>query len=434
MNDKDYICKKGKTEEEKINNLKEISNLLSQKLDMNLTYIDYDSLIKNKDEESAKSLLVLFINILKANEEHKQKKDNLHFNNDIELMKKSVLTERDDKENLLKNNQSINISLVNKMVGNNKEMIKKSNTTKNKFDKFLMNIARKVDLNLNKVSRPYSTGKKSTRKTDLKMIYIPVSKSRGTELKSSKRFDITNRTKEKEKEKNKVKSKTSKTKKINTFHIYLTNEELIYEVIKIIKNTIPGEDFYNFLVDLNFTQKMLNIIEKIYSIHFLRHKGIDISRHFLRDHIMDIITIIKVELGLLNSKNNKSKNKSNKNHCKKNLANRNIKELSKLLKDILWLRKFHDFNCIRIGHEIKESKINYEYIRKKCDENINNFKKLFLKLISVEECNCKEDVEFQKFLMNIKFYQILDTKVDILKYLRKKNNEVKFLKKNNLLI
>ena len=425
MNDKDYICKKGKTEEEKINNLKEISNLLSQKLDMNLTYIDYDSLIKNKDEESAKSLLVLFINILKANEEHKQKKDNLHFNNEIDLMKRSVLTERDDKENLLKNNQSINISLVNKMVGNNKEMIKKSNTTKNKFDKFLMNIARKVDLNLNKVSRPYSTGKKSTRKTDLKIIYIPFSKSRGTQLKSSKRFDITNRTKEKEK--NKVKSKN---KKINSFHLYLTNEELIYEVIKIIKDAIPGEDFYNFLVDLNFTQKLSKIIEKIYSIHFLRHRGIDISRHFLKDHIMDIITIIKVELGLLNDKSNKK----NKNHIKKNLANRNIKELSKLLKDILWLRKFHDFNCIRIRHEIKESKINYDYIRKKCDENINNFKKLFLKLISVEECNCKEDVELQNFLMNIKFYQILDTKVDILKYLRKKNNEVKFLKKNNLLI
>ena len=427
MKDKDYICKKGKTEEEKINNLKEISTLLSQKLDMILDYIDYDSLIKNQDNEAAKSLLVLFINILKVNEEGKQKKDILHFNNDIELMKRSVLTERDDNENLLKNNQSINISLVNKMVGNNKELIKKSNTTKNKFDEFIMNIANKVNFNLNKVSRPYSTGKKSAKKTDLKILYIPISKSRGTQLKSSNRFDIINKIKEKDKVK-------SKSKKINTFHIYLTNQELIYEVIKIIKNAIPGEDFYNFLVNLNFTQKMLNIIEKIYSIHFLRHKSIDISKHFLRDHIMDIITIIKVELGLLNNKNNKSKNKSSKNHSKKNLANRNIKELSKLFKDILWLRKFHNFNCIRIGHEIKESKINYENIRKKSDENINNYKKLFLKLISVEESNFKEDIELQNFLKNIKYYQILDTKADILKYLRKKNNEVEFLKKHNLLV
>ena len=421
MNDQDYIYKKGKTEEEKINNLKEISTLLSQKLLMELTYIDYQSLIKNKDKESAKSLLVLFINILKANEEIKQKQNNIHFNNDIELMKRSVLTEKDEKENLLKNNQSINISLINKMVDNNKESIKKSNTIKNKFDKYIMDIANKVDFNLNKVSRPYSIGKKNTKKTDLKILYIPM-KSRDSHLKSSKRLDIINVVKEKDKSKGKVKSK-----KKNTFHIYLTNEELIYEVVKIIKNTIPGEDFYNFLVNLTFTQKMLNIIEKIYSIHFLRHKNIDISKHFLKDHIMDIITIIKVELGLLN-------NKSNKSHSKKNLANRNIKELSKLFKDILWLKQFHNFNCIRIGHEIKESKINYEYIRKKSDESIKNFKKLFLKLISVEECNCKEDKEFQKFLMNIKYYQILETKADILKYLRKKNNEVKFLKKYNLLI
>ena len=421
MNDQDYIYKKGKTEEEKINNLKEISTLLSQKLLMELTYIDYQSLIKNKDKESAKSLLVLFINILKANEEIKQKQNNIHFNNDIELMKRSVLTEKDEKENLLKNNQSINISLINKMVDNNKESIKKSNTIKNKFDKYIMDIANKVDFNLNKVSRPYSIGKKNTKKTDLKILYIPM-KSRDSHLKSSKRLDIINVVKEKDKSKGKVKSK-----KKNTFHIYLTNEELIYEVVKIIKNTIPGEDFYNFLVNLTFTQKMLNIIEKIYSIHFLRHKNIDISKHFLKDHIMDIITIIKVELGLLN-------NKSNKSHSKKNLANRNIKELSKLFKDILWLKQFHNFNCIRIGHEIKESKINYEYIRKKSDKSIKNFKKFFLKLISVEECNCKEDKEFQNFLMNIKYYQILDTKADILKYLRKKNNEVKFLKKYNLLI
>lgn len=415
MKDKDYVYKRGISEEEKINNLKEISRLLSQKLEMKLTYIDYDSLIKNKDKESAKSLLVLFINILKVNEDQKQKKNILHFNNDIELMKRSVLTEIEDKENILKNNQSINISLVNKMVDMNNDVVKKSNTTKNKFDKYIMNIANKVDLNINKMPRPYSTGKKNAKKTDLKIFYIPPVKSKDSQLKSSKKFDIIKNHKEKDK---------SKNKKTNALHIYLTNQELIYEVIKIIKDTVPGEDFYNFLVNYTFTKKMLKIIEKIYYIHFLRHRNIDISKYFLRDHILDIIIIIKEELCLLN----------NKSQSKKNLANRNIKEMSKLLKDISWLKQFHNFNCIRIGHEIKASKINYELKRKKNTESINNFKNLFLKLIYVEECKCKEDKELQIFLMNLKHYQMLDPKSDILKYLRKKNNEVKFLQKNNLLI
>ena len=68
MNDNNYIYKRAITPEEKINNLKEIITLLSEKLDMNLQYIDYESIIYDRDKESATYFLILFINILKVNE------------------------------------------------------------------------------------------------------------------------------------------------------------------------------------------------------------------------------------------------------------------------------------------------------------------------------------------------------------------------------
>lgn len=62
MNDKNYIIKNGKNNEEKIINLKEIITLLSKKLQMNLEYIDIESIIIEKDKESIKYFLILFIN------------------------------------------------------------------------------------------------------------------------------------------------------------------------------------------------------------------------------------------------------------------------------------------------------------------------------------------------------------------------------------
>ena len=87
MNDRNYIIKNGKTNQEKIINLKEIILLLSKKLEMNLEYIDIESIIIDKDNESMKYFLILFINILNINEKHSQKIINEHFNNDIDLLK-----------------------------------------------------------------------------------------------------------------------------------------------------------------------------------------------------------------------------------------------------------------------------------------------------------------------------------------------------------
>ena len=71
MSDNNYIIKRGKTNEEKIINLKEIITLLSQKLEMNLQYIDIESIIIDKNKESIQYFLILFINILYINEEFK---------------------------------------------------------------------------------------------------------------------------------------------------------------------------------------------------------------------------------------------------------------------------------------------------------------------------------------------------------------------------
>ena len=74
MKDNNYSYKKGKTKEEKINNLKKIIILLSQKLEMDLRYIDVELIIDKKDKENIKDLLVLFINILKMKEIKNERK------------------------------------------------------------------------------------------------------------------------------------------------------------------------------------------------------------------------------------------------------------------------------------------------------------------------------------------------------------------------
>lgn len=429
MKDNNYNFKREVTPEGKINNLKEILALISQKLDMNLQYIDVESIIQNSDKESAKYILILYINVLKANENYNNKINSLHFNNDIEILKKSFMTERDEKE--IKNKNKYNKKLLDMSLTFDPKTfnrsVKKNATINEQFDQYLMNIARNMNINIEPISkqRPYSSDKYNKRnigkKTDLKIFYIPpvrISDKKEEDLKNNYRLYSVNR------------------RGKNYFHLFLSKKELIYEVIKIVKDTIPNKDFYDFIVNYSFTKKMLNIIEKIYYLHFLSHRNLSISKHFLKDHRMDISTIILIELGLYEKlKKPKSNNKNNmKQTSYNNFSNRNIKELSKLFKDILWIKKFNDFNYIRIEHEIKESEINYNYIRKINNKYIENFKKLFLKLISVEENKNDEDKEFENFLFNIKFYQILDPKADVIKNLRNKNKELKILKKNNLLI
>ena len=372
---------------------------------MELKYIDVDSIIINKDKESVKYFLILFINILKINETQKQQKINIHFNNDIELLKRSCITEKDENEKN-NNNKELNISFDTIFFRDKNN--KKNDNINSKFDNYIKTIANNIDINIKKITKRNFTINKNNnnygKNTDLKIFYIPPLKSSEAninELKSKKRFYSVN--------------KNNK----NYFHIYLTQKELIYEITKIINNTISHEDFYNFLVSNTFTQKMLKIIEKIYYLHFLRHKNLFISLHYLKDYKTDINSIILRELGLYekyNKTNKKNDNKNTKNNNEKKnktdykyknrsvnnyniKSNKNIKELSNIFKNILWLQKFHDFNCFRGEHEIKELKINYENQRNKRLNYINQIRKIFLKLISVEKNKIKKIKNFIIFYL-----------------------------------
>ena len=80
--------------------MKKVIILLSQKLEMDLRYIDVELIIDKKDKENIKDLLVLFINILKMKEIKKDHLANIHFNNQINKEQGSCLTER-EKDDLL---------------------------------------------------------------------------------------------------------------------------------------------------------------------------------------------------------------------------------------------------------------------------------------------------------------------------------------------
>ena len=416
MNDTNFIFRNGITQEEKIKNLNEIISLLSQKLEMDLKYIDIESIIINKEKESVKYFLILFINILKCNESYKQKIINKHFNNDIELLNRNCITERYEKENSENKKKKINLSFDMKLYNDNK-----NNNINSKFEKILMNITKNVNNNINQISNNYTNRKinqiYTKKKTDLNIFYIPP-------LKQKKGDEVI---------KSKIKFYNSSDKKYKKFfHIYLSQKELIYEVVKIIKNIISYEDFYNFLISNSFPKIMRNIIEKIYCLHFVRHNNLFISKHYLKDHEIDINSIILRELSLYEKYSNYKRKK--KIEVDKNKSNKSIKELSKLFKNTLWLRKFYEFNRLREEHEIKETKINYEYKRSKNFKYINDFQKLFLKLISIKGKMNKEDKELIDFLFNLKYFQIIEQKVDIINNLKMNNKELKILQKHNLLI
>ena len=415
MKDQDFIFKIGKTPEEKINNLNGIISLLSMKLEMELKYINIESIIQDKDKESVKYFLILFINILKIKEIQKEKLENVHFNNEIELLKRSCITDRDEKDNKNDMNKDMNISFDLKLLRTEKE--KENNDINVKFNNYLKKISNNVNNNLKQISGNFDILNKNDleKKTDLRIFLIPPLKPKETieDLKNRKKFYFSSKKK--------------------NFHIYLSQKELIYEVVQMIKKNIPHKDFYNFLVSNDFTKKMLNIIKEIYSLHFLRHNNIFISKHYLKDHEIDIISIIKRELGFF-KKYNKSKNKGNNKSKSINQSNKNIERLSKIFKNIVWLKKFNDYNCERATHEIYENQINYEKNQKMTIKYINDYRKLFLKLISLEKNKNSEDKEHQQLLINMKYYQNLEQKADLINSLRKENNKLKILIKNNMLI
>ena len=419
MSDNNYIIKRGKTNEEKIINLKEIITLLSQKLEMNLQYIDIESIIIDKNKESIQYFVILFINILYINEVFKQKVINEHFNNDIELLKRNCITERDEDDK--KNNSNIkkNISFDAKLFSDkNNKQINIDNNINKKFEKFLKNIENNVTNNMKQINK-YFKGKneKLGKKTDLKIFYIPP-------IKQQEDDEIL---------KNKIRLYRVKKKNKNYFHIYLSQKELIYQIVKIIKNTVSSEEFYDFLTNKNFSKKLLNIIEKIYELHFIRHKNLFISKHYLKEHEIDINSIILRELNVYQKNNKLENNKKDKDNIIIK-SNRNVEELSKIFKNLPWIKKFNEFNCLRIKHEIKETKINYEYNRKNNIKYINDFRQLYLKLITKEKNKNLEEKELYKLLHNIKYYQTLEQKIDIINNLKNSNHELEVLKKYNLLI
>ena len=112
-----------------------------------------------------------------------------------------------------------------------------------------MNIQNNINNNMRHISKPFSFDRYK-KKTDLKIFYIPPVKPCEDNLLYKNKYLHIN--------------KLDK----NYFHLYLSKKELIYEVIKIIKDSIPHSDFYDFLVNYTFVQKMLIIIEKIYYLHF----------------------------------------------------------------------------------------------------------------------------------------------------------------------
>ena len=383
---------------------------------MNLEYIDIESIIIDKNKESIKYFLILFINIININEKFKQKINDEHFNNEIELSKRRCITDRDENDNK-NSNLKPNISFDAKLLSDKNKNI--DNNINIKFNKFLKNIQNNVNINKKKIDEKYEENHANIeKKTDLKIFYIPLSKQQ----------------KDDEALKNKIRLYNSVDKKSKKyFHIYLSQKELIYETVKTIKNIISSEEFYDFLTSKNFSKKILSIIEKIYELHFIRHKNLFISKHYLKDHEIDINSIILREINLYQKYNKPLNNKKDKgNNIIK--SNRNVEEISKIFKNIPWIKKFTEFNCLRIKHEIKETKINYEYNRKNNIKYINDFQKLYIKLITKEKNKNLEEKELYKLLHNIKYYQALEQKVDIINNLKNNNHELEVLRKYNLLI
>ena len=190
MKDQDFIFKIGKTPEEKINNLNGIISLLSMKLEMDLKYINIESIIQDKDKESVKYFLILFINILKTKEIQKEKLENVHFNNEIELLKRSCITDRDEKDNKNDMNKDMNISFDLKLLRTEKE--KENNDINVKFNNYLKKISNNVNNNLKQISGNFDILNKNDleKKTDLRIFLIPPLKPKETieDLKNRKKF------------------------------------------------------------------------------------------------------------------------------------------------------------------------------------------------------------------------------------------------------
>lgn len=337
---------------------------------MNLEYIDIEMIIKNKDKESVKYFLILFINILKLKEIKRQNIINRHFNNKIAILKRRCLTERENEEK--EKNNKMDISFDN--------VINKMKKRKNIFLEILNNWKKN-----NKIIK--SVNKKPNNIHNLDHL---------TE------FNI-NKNDNENKEKFEFKPK-------NSYIYFLSQKDLINEILKLIKDIMTQKEYYEFLNNNSFNKIILNIIKKIY---LLEHNNTLISKQFLLDNIMDINDIITKELYLKNN----SKAKEN--------INVNINVLSDKLRKIRFLKIYKNFKYRKGINEIKVNKLENEYQSIKSFNRINKYNEFYNKLISYNRKKDIENLELKELLMNIKYLQKLEKNKSIINNFQKSYDKTK---------
>ena len=336
---------------------------------MNLEYIDIVMIIKNKDKESVKYFLILFINILKLKEIKRQNIINRHFNNKIAILERRCLTERENEEK--EKNNKMDISFDN--------VINKMKKRKNIFLEILNNWKKN-----NKIIK--SVNKKPNNIHNLYHL---------TEFNINKNDN--------EKEKFEFKPK-------NSYIYFLSQKDLINEILKLIKDIMTQKEYYEFLNNNSFNKIILNIIKKLY---LLEHNNTLISKQFLLDNIMDINDIITKELYLKNN----SKAKEN--------INVNINVLSDKLRKIRLLKIYKNIKYRKGMNEIKVNKLENEYQSIKSFNRINKFNEFYNKLISYNRKKDIENLELKELLMNIKYLQKLEKNKSIINNFQKSYDKTK---------
>ena len=375
MKDNNTSFIKGKTKEEMINNLQSIINLLSQKLEMDLRYINVEAIINERDKEQVKYLLVLFINILKMKELRKQHLKNVHFNNQINQSQRNCITEKEKK---IKTESNLNKSFD--------LIIQKKKNNENTFQELLNNIKK------NQYQLKYS------KDQDNNLLYLPTSKS------------------EEKIEENKI---ISINKAKTNLKYFLPINELIDAIIKLIKEILPPNNFYELLVNESFNKKISNIIKGIKILHLRIFKNSLISKQFLIDYSIEIKYIINKELHIYNG------NKGYKESINKV---DNIKTFSEKLKNIKAMKKYYILNYKKEKSEMKLNKLENDYQRKRSFITIYECCNYYPELIRVKKNKETEQLEFQELLFKLKYYQALKKKDSMINIMRKTNNKAKLLK------
>ena len=277
---------------------------------MDLGYISAEDIINKKDKEQVKYLLVLFINILRMKDLKKEHLINVHFNNQIGQLQRYCLTEN-EKVNKTESNLNKSFDII----------IRKMKNNENTFYELLKN------------ERAYQDKLRSSKKKENKVLDLPTSE-----------------------DEEKIKERKIIPKNNIHFKYFLTKYEVIDVIIKLIKEILPKQKFYEFLINGSFNTKISRIIKDIYILHLEIFKSPLISKQFLIDYIIDIKYIINKELSI----NIESK------EFKMNINDTKI--FSKKLRNIKVMKKYYNLNYNKEKKEMKINKLENEYQRKR----INN--------------------------------------------------------------